>query len=229
MLLEPASVLGGVDMRRTAFTVTCMVLVAALLFPGVACAKGGNGRHADPAKSDLRKAKAPKSDAAKADKPKADTAKPKPAKNDSGKADKPNADRAKPKSPKVGAGKADEPKADAGKLPAQTTSPKAAPQRDATSDGGQRSARELATAGSAAKPVPAVDARQSGSVPAIGLDAAVPSPSAHPAYADVPSGSSSTETRGVLDTIRIEASAAIESVGNGLRQAWSTIASWLAG
>jgi len=56
-------------MRRSAIVMTCVVLAAALLSPGVATAKGGNGSHpvANPEVSDKGKAKTGKSKPQKSD------------------------------------------------------------------------------------------------------------------------------------------------------------------
>jgi hypothetical protein len=189
-------------MRRSAIAMTCALLVATLLSPGVAMAKGGNGRHslATPSASDHGKANAGKGKTQKADpgkKPGTST-KPKAATSQQGTTakvvEKPKREAPRP----TAAGKTERPTPEVPR-PAAAEKPQSTihePQAGAT------------------PPTMAVP----GSPPLMDL--------AEGRISADPVGAAGIETRGVLDTIRLKVNASLEGIRATAARMWSECTSW---
>lgn len=192
-------------MRRSTIIVTCVLLVAALVSPGVAMAKGGNGRHSveGPEKAANGKAQAGTESASAATAEASEN------------------------------GKAKTKKSDAGKKPAATSKPKAAsPQKSTTAKKAEKASREAPLTEAKAKAEQPVIATTE---PPASVTLSAKSVSASPPSADLtedrvvpdaidPDG---IETRGVLDTIRVKANATLEHLRATMTGVWTAVTSWV--
>jgi len=176
-------------MRRSAIIVVmCAMLVAALLSPGLAMAKGGNGRHqvATPKASETGKSKA----GAKAKKTKAKKAK-------------------------------------AAKHPTRSAKAKASSSRT-TAKNAEKPSREARKTEAAEKQQSTANEQPAGSRTPTKAPLGTP-PSTGLANRRISADTTAqdgTETRGVLDTIRLKVNASIEGTRATAVGMWSAVTSW---
>ena len=193
-------------MRKSAIIATCVVLVATLLSPGVAMAKGGNGQHS--------------------------VASPKASGNGKAKGGNGTKSTATPKAPSNG--KSTPHKSNPGKKPATVAGPKAASPQGTTAKNAEKVTRKAPRAkatAKAAKPQPATHEPPASAV--LSTKTAPVSP-ASATFAEDPIssdtvGEAGIETRGVLDTIRVKVNASLEGLRATADRMWSTVTSWFGG
>ena len=181
-------------MRRSAVVITCAVLVATLLSPAVAMAKGGNGRHSMATRGAFG--------------------------NGNGKAGTGSSGKGSVQTPPVGT------------QPRQSAKPKAAsPQRGTTAKvvpKPTRKAPKVEAAEKAERPQSAMHEPPARTTPST---MAVPSSPPSTGLAEARDsadtiGAASIETRGVLDTIRLNVDASLEGVRATAAAMWSSVTSW---
>jgi hypothetical protein len=214
-------------MRKSAIAVTCVFLLAALVFPGAAIAKGGNGRHS----GDQHNSEQGNSHSDKGKDPDSAPGQSK------GKGSKSDEKAGGSQAPAPGA-KADESdtKAPASKSakPSKSGAPQSAPAAKQPSTAKKPADKQARTA-----PKP----KKAAEKPAASL-AAIHDPVADDSLAPTPDhaadaneapvsteqiAAADAEPRGVLDTIHVVVDSSLDAVSSALADAFSAVTSWFGG
>jgi hypothetical protein len=198
-------------MRRSLIALTCGFLAAALLCPGMAMAKGGNGSHAEAAQSSSKAS--PAKTRKSADKPAAA-------------GQKGRAQAAKTSTAKSPAKKSSSNDSGSSQTSTQDAAQSASPQVTPEAQGAEGPGEADVTAAN----LPSVPTRQPSTAASYSKLAADVYPSTSlsedPPSSDVMEASE-VETRGVLDTIRVKAGQSLHGVRVFAREMWSALVGWL--